>query len=130
MSMDDRNDGATGTQDEWVGPSSGKEQKPEPLHDVELHAMSSVAVNGERILPSHVYEGPWGWASICSQCYRLYEDGRSDGFNQDCRCRSRWIGKPRFNDLNQNVDLCACCGLEAVETFTLRAHISPLLFPT
>ena len=53
---------------------------------------------------------------ICGSCYALYETGRADGRNQQCRCVVReertW---PGF-DFNERASLCRCCGMEAMQS--------------
>ena len=54
------------------------------------------------------------WFRICGTCYALYEIGRPDGLNQQCRCSAQTADPwPRF-DFNERARLCACCGMEVL----------------
>ena len=59
------------------------------------------------------YTDTYRYLHICSTCFELYETGRPNGEEQQCRCRprgERWPGV----DFNERAILCRCCALNVL----------------
>jgi len=75
----------------------------------------SDALNEATGLEQYGYEQDFQSLRICGTCYDLYEENRSDGMEQHCRCHPRRQTWPGY-DFDERAILCRCCGLEVLRS--------------